>query len=70
MMQNPVAANHSMATPTNPVNSSHQTLWIWTSTDATEIVIQGPPRIDQCGQACDNQEHHVRSMYHRWVGTR
>jgi len=26
MMQKPVAANQTMATPTNPVNSSHQGL--------------------------------------------
>ena len=33
MMQNPVAANHTIAVPTKPVNRSHQGLWVSDSTD-------------------------------------
>ena len=39
MMQYPVAANHTIAAPTNPVNSSHHGLCTSTSTDATEMLI-------------------------------
>lgn len=36
MMQKPVAANHTIATPTNPVNVSHHGLWTIDSTDAID----------------------------------
>jgi hypothetical protein len=39
MMQNPVAANHTIAPPTNAVNDSHHGLCTSESTDAIEMLI-------------------------------
>ena len=39
MMQKPVAANHTIATPTKPVNDSHHGLCTIESTDAIEMLI-------------------------------
>ena len=39
MMQYPVAANQTMAAPTNPVNASHHGLCTSDNTDATEMLI-------------------------------
>ena len=39
MMQKPVAANHTMATPTKPVNANHHALYTIDSTDAIEMLI-------------------------------
>ena len=39
MMQKPVAANHTMAPPTNPVKASHQGLWTSDRTEAIEMLI-------------------------------
>ena len=36
MMQKPVAANHTIAPPTNPVNASHQGLCSSDRTDAKD----------------------------------
>jgi hypothetical protein len=39
MMQKPVAANQTIAAPTNPVNASHHGECSNESTDATEMLI-------------------------------
>ena len=39
MMQKPVAANQTMAPPTNPVNASHHGLCTRLRTDATEMLM-------------------------------
>ena len=39
MMQKPVAANHTIATPTKPVKASHQGPYTSDSTDASEMLI-------------------------------
>ncbi len=39
MMQNPVAANQTMATPTNPVKASHHGLCSTARTEAIERLI-------------------------------
>jgi hypothetical protein len=39
MMQKPVAANHTIASPTKPVKSSHQGLCTSDKTEAAEMLI-------------------------------
>lgn len=39
MMQNPVAANETIATPTKPVNASHHGLYASDNTDAMEMLM-------------------------------
>jgi hypothetical protein len=39
MMQKPVAANHTIATPATAVNASHHGLYTTDSTDAIEMLI-------------------------------